>query len=108
MAARLQSARIDVTRIAGGSNNRSACSLVTHLALGLQDVQGRLHFGGDVPARPVPVLSRSNRVLTLRCILRCTTAKSAHLRSSYPVEGTACARQPHRCTRRGPPQVLPM
>ena len=43
---------------------------------GPQDVQGRLLHGADVLARPGPVLSRSNRVLTLRRILRCTTAGS--------------------------------
>ena len=43
----------------------------------------------DVLARPGPVLSGSNRVLTARRILRCTTAKSSHLTQFVPVEGTA-------------------
>ena len=32
-------------------------------------IQGRVHPGRDVLARPAVVLARSNRVLTLRCIL---------------------------------------
>jgi hypothetical protein len=39
---------------------------------GTKDARGRRHRRGDVPARPAPVLSRSNRVLTLRSILQGT------------------------------------
>jgi len=72
------------------------------------NAQGRLRLREDVPARPREVLSRSNRVLTLRRILRCTAAKSAHLRNSYSVEGIAHASQPHRRSHRGSSQVLSM
>src|SRR3984957_1223710 len=61
-------------------SSRSARSRSFRMSPGPQDVKGRLHLSGDVPARPPAVLARSNRVLTLRRILRGTTAKS-------PLEG---------------------
>jgi hypothetical protein len=66
-----------------GAPTRSTRGYLRHFprAIGRE---GRLHLIADVLARPGPVLSRSNRVLTLRRILRCTTAKSGHLAELVP------------------------
>ena len=59
--------------------NTIAFTYPAHVLQRRSDTRDGFISGEDVPARPGLVLSRSNRVLTLWRILRCTTAKSAHL-----------------------------
>src|SRR5271169_3549392 len=65
-------------------SSRSARSRSLRISPCQRDVTGRLHPSGDVLTNPAAVLARSNRVLTLRRILRCMTAKSAALVALAP------------------------
>ena len=83
---------------------RSAGSLSSGIPDGLVGHEGRLHVDKDVPARLAVVLSRSNRVLTLRRILHAQPQISAAQAdgsrrvedSMHPILVAALAEDQHR------------
>lgn len=74
---------------------RQAASARPRIISGVPPVGGRLATTRDVPGRLALVLSCSNRVLTLRRILQCTTGSPLTWRRARPVEEPPMAPYPN-------------